>query len=73
MDWINIKDRLPEKDIKLVLVYTEGEEYTEYNYTFARWADGKFLGLSLDSCDCGYADMNITHWSYLEPPTVSPR
>lgn len=67
MEWISVKDRLPETD-KMVLVvcnsaYCEKPYSTVGNYTC--WTSKKWLTKS------GAIDTSVTHWMPLPQPPIN--
>lgn len=59
MNWISIKDRLPENNI-LVLTYSQGGNTVDLGYYHGKWAGGWTIGLS--------SGVNVTHWMPLPDP-----
>lgn len=72
MEWISVKDKLPEykkgcTQIVIVSGYEDGEKYVHY-------AEIHAYGKSIESSDIfsipGWSDMNVTHWMPLpDKPT----
>jgi len=62
MEWISVKDKLPEEG-ENVLIYEEA--YSEVGYLFR----GKWRSMETDFCGEPYELEDVTHWMYLpEPP-----
>ena len=72
MEWISVKDRLPEIDHEVLIIYTIGKDDNEFNvYETARvdnvteYSNGKVADWRRD----GYSSVKPTHWMPLpEPP-----
>lgn len=74
MNWISVKDRLPEKDLDEVLVCGQEKSddgvFGEYRVHFASYSDGHFNSVYYYN----YNEISTTHWMLLpELPTLSQR
>lgn len=72
MEWISVKDRLPEKPM-FVIVYCP--DYTNYmEPIFAQWVKGKdgFIFLDFDPMNMNDITEDVTHWMPSpKPPEIS--
>lgn len=57
MEWVHIKQRVPEKD-ELILFYDEAA----YEFNLGIYRDGVFLDNQWSVCDC------VGYWMPLYPP-----
>jgi hypothetical protein len=59
MEWISVKDRLPEKENEEVICYDGKIVFTGVEYS--KKNDFEWI-------ECGYKPKNITHWMPLPNP-----
>jgi len=62
MNWISVKDELPEKGV-WVLVYLD-ESVTSGKYLGGRWSEWELTWLGIHGCGCCGDDSEdiVTHW-----------
>jgi hypothetical protein len=66
MDWVSVKDELPEHDA--VVLVTDGE-----HVTIAEWYIGSGWSLAREDKAIGIVPGTLTHWMPLPPPPKTPQ